>query len=203
MSNYERPAQKDGRDERLGDALSRLPVSQDGPRFWTELSARLAALDKPRGSSHFSQGVPVYSPSASRTVTIEPTSLEEPGRRRVRWRIPTIIVAAAALAVVAVVGTVGTGRRDRGPGVRDVKVGTQPNPTPTVRSRYPDCQGGKPGGSQPCTYPCVSLGIPSDADHCLYDPAAPTPTTSQYSNSTPPTTASNSSSPAVPPTAAN
>jgi hypothetical protein len=71
----------------------------------------------------------------------------------------------------------------------------------------PACEGGKPVGSEPCTYPCVSLGSPTAPPdtNCLYDPAGKntaTPTTyTQYPP--PPTTAPGSSSRAVPPPAAN
>jgi hypothetical protein len=213
-----------GRDERLGDALFRLPVSEDGAHFWAELSARLAELQEPRSSMPLSQEDSVPSPSVSRSVSIEPASLEEHPRRRARWRNPTMIGAAAALtAVVAVAGAVGTAGDARDPVVRDVKVGTQPTPTPetgplltpnpttppasaprtTVQRRYPDCPEGEPQGSEPCTFPCYQLGMAAPG-RCVYDPTlinATTTTTPQYP--APPTTAPGSSSPAVPPPAAN
>jgi hypothetical protein len=210
MNKHKQPDHKDapGRDERLGEALTRLPVSEDGPRFWTELSARLDAADRPRSATPVAQRDPVSFPSSG-SAPIEPASLEEHRRGRARWRNPGMIGAAAALAaIVAVAGAVWVRGGDRGPAGRDVKVGTQPSSTPTARSQYPDCEGGKPGGSKPCTYPCVSLGSPwptpppSDPN-CLYDPTGENTTPTTYTQyPPPPTTAPGSSSPPVP-TAAN
>lgn len=130
MSNDEQPDQECGRDERLGDALSRLPVLEDGPRFWTELSARLAIFDKPRSSMPLPQGDP---PVSFRSASPHTAELAEPrlaeGRAPRPWRKPGMLgVAAVLVAVVAVGGTLWARGADttRGP---NLQVATQPTGT--------------------------------------------------------------------------
>jgi hypothetical protein len=128
------------RDERLGAALSEVPVPDHGPDFWNRLDERITAVADPAALA----GRAAAGQDLTETPAAEPVSLDERRERRVARRGGrpgrSLLAAAAAVAVVvAAAGAVTVVRRGDHHQVNAAgrSPGTKPAPSPGTTAPPP------------------------------------------------------------------
>jgi len=122
--------EKRPRDDRVGAALSDLPVADHGPTFWSDLTDRLseptAAPQPPLSGA--GPDDPTLNPPPAETVSIEERRVRRAARRDGRFSRSLGAAAAAVALVVAAAGAVSVIRDDNGTD-RDVRAADRPAAT--------------------------------------------------------------------------
>ena len=129
---------RDQRDDRLGDALSDLPVPDHGPTFWADLDHRLQGeqtVPQPTRSATDAGPDPTRTPTtpATETVSLDEQRARRAARRGGRMSRSLGAAAAAVALVVAVAGAVTVIRQDdKGTNIRaaDPPAGNNQRPDP-------------------------------------------------------------------------
>jgi hypothetical protein len=125
------------RDDRLGAALSDLPVPDHGPTFWAELDHRLQGEHLVPNQTESATDVgPAETPLTKETVSLDEQRTRRATRRGGRLNRSLGAAAAAVALIVAVTGALIVIRKDdRGTDIRaaDRPAGTaNPGPTPST-----------------------------------------------------------------------